>query len=193
MRKKYIIAAAVALAAVVILLVVGIAIGRGMGSGATSTPESNTPPGLSESQSTAPGNSQSASATHPQTDSIPFVGPIDSPIIGRWMYDLSQLYEEQLESYTLRVIYEYLPDGTVNCYSYHYLDEDYPENWKLRSGDFRFDTWRGQDVLYTAAFSTRQPFRVEFGEENGVQVMYMFELLEDGGEINFGRYLRQEE
>lgn len=109
-------------------------------------PTSNVP-----AQSAAPGSG---------SDTIPYVGPIESFIIGKWerynpplasTADAPTSIDPKKPVYV--ITYEFVNDGTLVNTKYDVLDAEYPENWEFELYNFSFDTYRGEDVFYCSRFS----------------------------------------
>lgn len=173
MKKKTIVIIIVAVLAVALVLTLGIAIGRGAG-GAQDGPQSTeTPYSITLPESTViPHNPQSKPTTD---DSIPYVGPIDSPIIGKWEDhpDYDGMYG---------MFFEFLSDGTLNTTQFYADDADYPENWWYKTYNFNFDIWRGIEVLESGYFKGYMHHRVEFYELDGRAAMDIITIMDDGEE-----------
>lgn len=184
MKKKTIILAVVAVVVAALLLALGIAIGRGRGepqppasvSSAAPPPQTDTPP-----QSTPP-----QSVPGPSSGSIPYVGPIESPIIGKWE-------DKDMGTLDYNSYYEFFPDGTLVVTTYKLLDKDYPENWNTKMYEFYFDTWRGQEVLESGYFMGYMHRRVEFYELDGRQAMDIITIMDDNSEYVAWTLLKVEE
>lgn len=182
-RTKMILAAALA-AIVVLAIVLAFALGKNSGTTPPGSQSEEPPYSLALPESTIiPHNPQSKSEAD---DSIPYVGPIDSPIIGKWEY-----HPDYIDAYG--VYYEFTPDGTLYKTQFHIEDADYPENWWVNTYNFHFDTWRGQEVLESGHFMGYMHHRVEFYELDGRQAMDIITIKDDGEEYISLTLLKLEE
>lgn len=158
---------------------------------------------LGRSSSTPPPGSQSAvlprSAAVPQPESrpqgapaasgsgsVPYVGPIDSPIIGKW-----EKHPDRIDAYV--VYLEFTTDGTLYMTQFYVEDTDYPENWWVNTYNFYFDTWRGQEILESGYFMGYMHHRVEFYELDGRQAMNIITIKDDNSEYVRSIFLKIEE
>lgn len=128
------------------------------------------------------------------TDSIPYIPPIDSPILGKWEEDFSYMGDE-LSEFPLRVKFEFFSDGTCVATHFDPMDEDYPENWKTFIYNYRFDTYRGEEVMYCDAFGrTGYPQYLEFyTTEDDREAVCIYDKNRDGSTYMKAILLRSEE
>lgn len=190
MKKRTKILIAIAGAALLVLvLVLAFALGRNSGTPPPGSKSEEPPYSITLPESTGiPHNPQSNPTTdEPTTDnSIPYVGPIDSPIIGKW-----EKHPDRIDAYG--VYYEFTPDGTLYVTQFYIEDADYPENWWVNTYNYYFDTWRGQEVLESGYFNGYMHRRVEFYELDGREAMDIITIMEDGSEYVAWKLLKMEE
>lgn len=182
-KKTKVILALSGLAVVLVVLVLGFVLGRNSGDNPT--------PVDSQSQSTqptAPPTSTPSPVAPPgsASGSIPFVGPIDSPIIGKWE-------DVTAPDSAYGVYLEFVPDGTLYMTQFYIEDKDYPENWWTNIYNFSFETWRDIEVLESGYFMGYAHHRVEFYELDGRQAMDIITIKDDGEEYITFTLLKLEE
>lgn len=183
-RTKLILAALAALM-VILIFTLGLMLGRQSGPAPASesrsvsiSQQSQTPP-----QSIPPANT---APPGPASGSIPYVGPIESPIIGKWE-------DKDMGTHNYNSYFEFSPDGTLTVTTYQRLDADYSENWNTKIYDFYFDTWRGQEVIESGYFMGYAHHKLEFYELDGRQAVDVITIKDDNSEYVTFTLLKIEE
>lgn len=183
-REKFIILIALA-TLVVLALVLAFTFGRSFGtppdgSHSVAPPQSITVPQTESNPQSTPGTSTTVSG------SIPYIGPIDSPIIGKW-----EKHPEWVTAYGM--YYEFTTDGTLYVTQFYIEDIDYPDNWWMNTYNYYFDTWRGQEVLESGFFMGYMHHKVVFYELDGRKAMDIITIMDDGEEYVSLTLLKTEE
>lgn len=188
MTKKTKIVVCVLTAAVVVLAIaLVVTMNRNHGSPPSGSQSAEPPPQTTDRPQSEPApETETSIQIQPDADAIPYVGPIESPIIGKW-----EKHPDWIDTYGM--YYEFFPDGTLTTTQFYIEDKDYPESWWYKSYNFSFDTWRGQEVLESGFFMGYMHHRIEFYELDGREAMDIITIMDDGEEYVSLTLLRMED
>lgn len=211
-KKKLIIGIAAGAALVALAIILPLTLGK-KGPDPAAERSSQSSASAQTPTPAAPPESSSTPAAPPvsKSDSIPYVGPVDKAIVGKWERHFEQTAPDDPSSSVdptkpvWVTKYEFTADGTFLITVYDVLDEEYPENWEYAMYNYTFDTYRDEDVMYCEFFTSDifwsssnkpKPLYYKFYTwEDGRDAMDIWRQKRDGSVVTFSEYtfLRLEE